>query len=46
MGPVRHGDRIVSRVRAIRGDVLLFSSGHFIRLLAVRWIGTDATVTA
>lgn len=32
-------DRVVSRVRAINGDVLLFSSGHFLRVLATRWIG-------
>ena len=31
-------DRIVDRVRAISGDVLLFSSGHFLRVLATRWI--------
>jgi broad specificity phosphatase PhoE len=34
-------DRIVSRVRAIDGDVLLFSSGHFLRLLAARWLGLE-----
>jgi probable phosphoglycerate mutase len=32
-------DRVVRRVRAVQGDVLLFSSGHFIRVLAARWIG-------
>jgi probable phosphoglycerate mutase len=30
-------DRVVSRVRPIEGNVLLFSSGHFIRVLAARW---------
>jgi broad specificity phosphatase PhoE len=32
-------DRIVDRVRAIGGNVLLFSHGHFLRLLAARWLG-------
>jgi len=39
-------DRLVSRVRAVPGNVLLFSSGHFIRVLATRWIGLEVTVNA
>jgi broad specificity phosphatase PhoE len=35
-------DRVVSRVRATRGDVLVFSSGHFIRVLAAGWLGLEA----
>jgi probable phosphoglycerate mutase len=39
-------DRVVSRVRAVPGDALLFSSGHFIRVLATRWIGLGVTLNA
>lgn len=31
-------DRVVHLVRAVPGNVLLFSSGHFIRVLAARWL--------
>ena len=39
-------DHVVNRVRAVQGDVLLFSSGHFIRVLATRWIGLEVTADA
>src|SRR6516225_7637894 len=32
-------DRVIARVRAIDGNVLLFSSGHFLRVLAACWLG-------
>src|ERR1700750_3206057 len=35
-------DRIVNRIRSFQGNVLLFSSGHFLRVLAGRWLGLDA----
>jgi len=31
-------DAVVRRVRDIGGNVLLFSSGHFLRVLAARWL--------
>jgi broad specificity phosphatase PhoE len=34
-------DRIVELVRSVSGNVLLFSSGHFLRMLAARWTGID-----
>src|SRR5689334_1079447 len=30
-------DRVVELVRSVSGNVLLFSSGHFLRMLAARW---------
>ena len=38
--------RVVARVRKVEGDIVLFSSGHFIRVLAARWIGAEPTVHA
>ena len=32
-------DRVVMRVRAVRGNVLLFSSAHFLRVFTARWLG-------
>src|SRR5246500_5976572 len=40
--PQQIGERayhIVQRLRSVTGDVLLFSSGHFIRVLTACWLG-------
>jgi broad specificity phosphatase PhoE len=34
-------DRVIDRVRAAHGNVLLFSSGHILRVLAARWLGLE-----
>lgn len=43
--PVQVGtraDRVIHRMRTIHGNVLLFSSAHFLRVLAARWLGLEA----
>jgi broad specificity phosphatase PhoE len=37
-------DRVVKRVRAVSGNVLIFTSGHFMRVLATRWLGLEPSV--
>jgi probable phosphoglycerate mutase len=39
-------DRVVNRVRALQRHVLLFSSGHFVRVLAARWLGLQPTANS
>jgi broad specificity phosphatase PhoE len=34
-------DRVVKRVREIHGNVLIFSSGHILRVLSARWLGVE-----
>jgi broad specificity phosphatase PhoE len=39
-------DSVVDLVRAVSGNILLFSSGHFLRMLAVRWSEVEPIVNA
>ena len=38
-------ENVIGRIRAVNDNVLIFSSGHFIRVLAARWIGLEPSVT-
>ncbi len=35
-------DRVIARVRAVKGHVALFAHGHIFRVLAARWLGLAA----
>jgi len=34
-------DRVISRVGRVEGNVLVFSSGHILRVLVARWLGLE-----
>ena len=38
----RRADRVIERIRATGGNVLLFAHGHVLRVLAARWLGLPA----
>jgi probable phosphoglycerate mutase len=39
-------DRVVDRLRSLDGKLLLFSSGHFLRVLTARWLDADIVVAS
>jgi broad specificity phosphatase PhoE len=41
---IGRAEKVLSRVRAVQGNVVIFSSGHFIRVLTARWIGLEPSV--
>jgi probable phosphoglycerate mutase len=36
-------DRVLAEVRSAGGDVVVFSHGHFLRVLGARWVGLEAS---
>ena len=39
-------DRVVARLKAMTGNVLVFAHGHYLRVLAARWVGADVAFAA
>jgi probable phosphoglycerate mutase len=44
MAIAARADGVVTRLRALTGDVLLFSSSHFLRVFAPRWCRLDISI--
>ena len=36
-------DRVIERVRAVRGQAAVFAHGHILRVFVARWLGLDAS---
>lgn len=39
-------ENVIARIRATNDNALIFSSGHFIRVLAARWIGLEPSINS
>jgi broad specificity phosphatase PhoE len=37
-------DRVVTRLKSISTDIVVYSSGHFLRVVAARWLGREAAM--
>jgi probable phosphoglycerate mutase len=40
----KRADRVIEIIRAIQENVLVFSSGHFLRVLAARWLNREVAI--
>jgi probable phosphoglycerate mutase len=41
---IARADKVWKHLREVKGNLLLFTSGHFIRVLAARWIGLEPSI--
>jgi probable phosphoglycerate mutase len=39
-------DRVIAKVRAVKGDVAVFAHGHVLRVFAARWLGLSPSAGA
>lgn len=39
-------ENVIARIRAVNDNLLISSSGHFIRVLAARWIGLEPSINS
>ena len=36
-------DRVITKIRAVKGDAAVFAHGHLLRVFGARWVGLEAT---
>lgn len=37
-------DRVITKLKAMTGNILVFAHGHYLRVFAARWIGADVSL--